>query len=41
MVRGNNVSIGVGCDIEMVEYKNNLQVAREGKIKDSKKISPE
>ena len=38
VVRGNNVSIGPGCEVELVEYKNNFQQAKGAAVKDSKKI---
>jgi cytoskeletal protein CcmA (bactofilin family) len=41
VVRGNNVSIGAGCDIGLVEYRNDFQQDREASVKDSRKASPE
>jgi hypothetical protein len=39
VVRGSNVKIGKGCEIELVEYENNFQQDREAKVNDSKKIN--
>lgn len=38
VVRGNNVSIGPGCEIVMVEYKINFQQAEGAKVTERKKI---
>jgi len=38
VVRGNDVSIGPGCDIELVEYKNNFKQVKEAKVKNNKKV---
>jgi len=37
-VRGNNVTIGPGCKIELVEYKNNLKMDDEVKVSTHKKM---
>jgi cytoskeletal protein CcmA (bactofilin family) len=33
IVRGNNITIGAGCEIDLVEYKNELKVVEDGKVK--------
>lgn len=38
VVRGNNVNIGPGCEIDLVEYGNEFQQGKEAKVKDSKRI---
>ncbi len=38
VVRGNNIEIGPGCEIDLVEYKNNYKEAKGAFIKSSKKI---
>ena len=38
VVRGNNVNIGPGCEIELVEYGNDFQQVKEATVKDSKRI---
>jgi cytoskeletal protein CcmA (bactofilin family) len=38
IVRGSNVSIGPGCEIEMVEYKNNFQKVEGVKVTENRKV---
>jgi cytoskeletal protein CcmA (bactofilin family) len=38
IVRGNNVRIDSGCDIDLVEYTNDLQQDKKAKVNDSKRI---
>lgn len=38
VVRGNNVTIGPGCEIELVEFKNDFRQLKGAKVNDSKKI---
>lgn len=38
VVRGNNVHIGQGCEIQLVEYKNDFQQVDDAKVKESKRI---
>ncbi len=38
VVRGNNVIIEDGCDIDLVEYKDNLRVHRSASVREEKKI---
>jgi cytoskeletal protein CcmA (bactofilin family) len=38
VVRGNNVEIGPGCEIELVEYGNDLQVSEKAKVKKTEKL---
>jgi cytoskeletal protein CcmA (bactofilin family) len=38
IVRGNHITIGPGCEIGRVEYKNDLKVATEAKVKEHEKI---
>ena len=38
VVRGNNITIGTGCEIDIVEYKNELKVVDGGKVKKETKI---
>ena len=38
VVRGNNVIIGRGCEIEMVEYKKTFEQAQDAKVGGNKKI---
>lgn len=38
VVRGNNVTIGQGCSIDLVEYKEDLKVLEGANIKEQKKI---
>jgi cytoskeletal protein CcmA (bactofilin family) len=38
VVRGNNIVIGPGCEIDLVEYKNNYKEAKGAFIKSSKKV---
>lgn len=37
-VRGNNINLGPGCEIELVEYKDNFTPASESRIKEQRKI---
>ncbi|HYK75065.1 MAG TPA: cytoplasmic protein [Pseudoneobacillus sp.] len=39
IVRGNNVQIGSGCEIKMVEYKNSYKVNPESTVVEYKKMS--
>lgn len=38
IVRGNNITIGKGCEIDLVEYKTDLKLEGDGKVKEQKKI---
>lgn len=38
IVRGNNVTIGPGCEIEMVEYKNHFQADTGANVKGKKQV---
>ncbi|MGZ4033182.1 MAG: polymer-forming cytoskeletal protein [Tumebacillaceae bacterium] len=38
VVRGNNVSIGPGCEIESVEYKNDFKLHKNAKVASNKKV---
>jgi cytoskeletal protein CcmA (bactofilin family) len=38
VVRGNNITIGTNCEIDLVEYKNELKVVDGGKVKKETKI---
>jgi cytoskeletal protein CcmA (bactofilin family) len=38
VVRGQNVTLGPGCEIELVEYKNNYQKSNRAKVKEERKI---
>jgi cytoskeletal protein CcmA (bactofilin family) len=38
IVRGNNVTIGKGCEIELVEYKNEINTYDERCVKEVKKV---
>jgi cytoskeletal protein CcmA (bactofilin family) len=38
IVRGNNVTIGPDCNIEVVEYRSTISVAADAKVNDQKKI---
>ena len=38
IVRGNNVVLGTGCEIELVEYKSNFEQHSEAKVKESRKV---
>jgi cytoskeletal protein CcmA (bactofilin family) len=37
VVRGNNVEIGPGCEIELIEYGNDLQVSDKAQVKKTEK----
>jgi len=41
VVRGNNVHIGPGCEVDLVEYKDTFQQDREATVKEQKRMSPE
>lgn len=41
VVRGNNVSIGPGCVIELVEYRNIFQQVRDATVTEHRKLNPE
>lgn len=38
VVRGNNVKIGPDCDIDVVEYKNDLVIDKESRVKEQRRI---
>jgi len=38
IVRGNHVAIGPGCDVELVEYKEQYNESRRAKVKEFRKI---
>jgi len=38
IVRGNNVTIGKGCEIELVEYKNEINICDDRSVKETKKV---
>ena len=38
VVRGNNIKIGEGCEIGLVEYKNSFHAEENSKVKEHKKI---
>jgi cytoskeletal protein CcmA (bactofilin family) len=38
IVRGNDVNIGAGCEIELIEYKSTLQKSGEAKVKEERKV---
>nr|WP_256379852.1 MULTISPECIES: polymer-forming cytoskeletal protein [unclassified Brevibacillus] len=38
VVRGNNVTIGPGCEIGLVEYKKTLQQDKDARVADSRKV---
>ncbi len=38
IVRGTNVYIGPGCEIDLIEYKNDLKIDNSAKVKESKKV---
>lgn len=38
IVRGNNVTIGPDCNIEVVEFRNTISVSADAKVNDQKKI---
>ncbi|CAG9619973.1 polymer-forming cytoskeletal protein [Sutcliffiella rhizosphaerae] len=37
IVRGNSITLGPGCDIDMVEYQNEFQSHKDSKVKENKK----
>ena len=37
-VSGNNVTIGEGCEIDLVEYKNSFQQSDSSKVKENKRV---
>lgn len=37
-VRGNNIILGAGCEIELIEYKNSLEPNSESKVRETRKI---
>lgn len=39
VVRGNNVEIGPGCEIELIEYRNDLQVSDKAKVNKTENLS--
>lgn len=38
IVRGNNVTIGPDCDIDTVEYKNEVKVEKDTRVKEQKRV---
>ncbi len=38
VVRGNNVTIGSDCDIDVVEYKNDIKIEKDARVKEQKRI---
>ncbi len=38
VVRGNTIRIGLGCDIDLVEYKNELQMNKNANVRENRKI---
>jgi cytoskeletal protein CcmA (bactofilin family) len=38
IVRGNNVTVGAGCEIELIEYKSTIQKTDSAKVKEERKI---
>lgn len=38
VVRGNNVTIGPNCEIELIEYKNEIGVSENSRVKQQRKI---
>lgn len=38
VVRGNNVAIGSDCDIDVVEYKNDIKIEKDARVKEQKRI---
>ena len=38
IVRGNNVTIGSDCNIELVEYRNTITVAPDSKVNEQRDI---
>ena len=38
VVRGNNITLGSGCEIELVEYKNDFKQDKEAEIGTHRKI---
>ena len=38
VVRGNNIILGPGCDIDLVEYKETLQQSDDARVKEKRKI---
>lgn len=38
VVRGNNITIGPDCDIDLVEYKGEIKLKNDARIKEQKKI---
>lgn len=38
IVRGNNVNIGPGCDIQVVEYRNNIKVNDNSKVTETNQV---
>ena len=38
VVRGNNITLGPGCEIELVEYKNDFKQDKEAEIGTHRKI---
>ncbi|OEF97155.1 polymer-forming cytoskeletal protein [Desulfuribacillus alkaliarsenatis] len=39
VVRGNNVTLGAGCEIELVEYKGQFEMSNSSKVKTHRKLS--
>lgn len=38
IIRGNNITVGTGCEIELIEYKSTLQKTGEAKVKEERKV---
>lgn len=38
VVRGNNVTIGYDCDIDLVEYKNEINIDKNTRVKEQKRV---
>jgi cytoskeletal protein CcmA (bactofilin family) len=38
VVRGNTIKIGLGCEIDLVEYKNELQTNKSANVKESRRV---
>jgi cytoskeletal protein CcmA (bactofilin family) len=38
VVRGNNVTIGPNCEIELIEYKNQISINSNARVKEQKKL---
>lgn len=38
VVRGNNITIGPGCNIDLIEYKDHINVSQGASVKEQKKV---